>query len=122
MNEAEVVKVVNKTGSYIGKTIERDERRVLVEVLAVLQHPTQGDLHSSYDPDAAIFHERRAHAHREKIWVPLPSAQPYSGAIPEYRESLRTALELEMERMDRMKRWAERCLENLKTLRNDYGM
>ncbi|TVY01140.1 sporulation phosphorelay system protein KapB [Cohnella terricola] len=126
MNEAEtkneIVKIVNKTGSYIGKAIEQDERRVLVEVLAVLQHPTQGDLHSSYDPDAAMFHERRALAYHEKVWAPIQSVQRYTGAVPEYRESLKTALELEAARMDRMKRWAERCLDNLETLRKDYGM
>jgi len=126
MNEAEtakeIVKISYKTGDYIGETIDRDERRALVKILAVLQHPTQGDLHSSYDPDAAIFHERRALAYTEKVWVPLQTAKPYDGAIPDYRESLGAALGLERERIDRLKRWAERCLDNLETLRKDYGM
>jgi kinase-associated protein B len=35
---------------------------------------------------------------------------------------LHTALGVEMERIDRLKRWSERCLEQLETLRKDYGM
>lgn len=126
MNETngipEIVKITYKTGDYVGEAFDRDDRRVLVKVLAVLQHPTQGDLHSSYDPDAAMFHERRALSYTEKVWVPIQTAQPYTGAIPDYRESLQTALGIEMERLDRLKRWSERCLENLESLRKDYGM
>ncbi|BBI31747.1 sporulation phosphorelay system protein KapB [Cohnella abietis] len=116
------VKVTYKTGDYVGEVMDRDDRRVLVKVLVVLQHPTQGDLHSTHDPDAVMFHERRALSYTEKVWVPAQTAQPYTGAIPEYRESLRTALSIEMERIDRLKRWSERCMVNLETLRKDYGM
>jgi kinase-associated protein B len=119
---SDIVKISYKTGDYVGEVIDRDDRRALVKVLAVLQHPTQGDLHSTFDPDPAIFHERRALSYTEKVWVPIQTAVPYTGAIPEYRETLRTALGIEMERMDRLKRWSERCLEQLETLRKDYGM
>ncbi|OXS61650.1 kinase [Cohnella sp. CIP 111063] len=118
----EIVKISYKTGDYIGEVVDRDDRRALVKALAVLQHPTQGDLHSSCDPDAPIFHERRALAYTEKVWVPLATVKPYTGTIPDYRESLRAALDGERERIDRLKRWAERCLGNLDTLRKDYGM
>lgn len=119
---SDIVKVTYKTGDYIGETIDRDDRRVLVKVLAVLRHPTQGDLHNPYDPEPPIFHERRALAYTEKVWVPAQTAEPYTGAIPAYGESLKTALGIEMERIDRMKRWAERCLENLQGLQKDYGI
>ncbi|WP_373231734.1 kinase-associated lipoprotein B [Cohnella sp.] len=119
---SDIVKMTYKTGDYVGETVDRDDRRLLVKVLAVLQHPTQGDLHNPYDPDAAMFHERRALSYTEKVWVPTQTAHPYTGAIPEYRESLQTALGVEMERLDRLKRWSERCLEQLATLRKDYGM
>jgi kinase-associated protein B len=119
---SDIVKITYKTGDYVGETIDRDERRVLVKVLAVLQHPTQGDLHSQYDPDPPIFHERRALSYTEKVWVPVQTAQPYTGAIPQYAESLKTALGLELERIDRMKRWAERCVESLQGLQKDYGI
>lgn len=118
----DIVKITYKTGDYVGEVIDRDERRLLVKVLAVLQHPTQGDLHNPYDPDSAMFHERRALSYTEKVWVPIQTALPYTGAIPEYRETLLTALGIEMERIDRLKRWSERCLEQLETLRKDYGM
>jgi kinase-associated protein B len=126
MNEAitmsERVKITYKSGDYVGEVIERDERRVLVKVLAVLQHPTQGDLHSTHDPDAMMFHERRALSYTEKVWVPKQTAQLYTADVPEYRESLQRALSMEMERIDRLKRWSERCMEQLLTLRKDYGM
>jgi len=118
----EIVKIGYKTGEYVGEIVDRDERRALIKTLAVLQHPTQGDLHGSYDPDPAIFHERRALAYTEKVWVPLQTLKTYSGIVPEYRESLLAALAAETERIDRLKRWAERCLSNLETLRKDYGM
>lgn len=116
-----IVKVSHKTGEYIAETVETDGRRTLVQVLAVLQHPTQGDLHHPYDPDAPMFHERRASAFREKVWVPESAVQPYDGAIPSYQESLMIALGAEMEKMDRLQRWAQQCLYRLETLRKDYG-
>jgi kinase-associated protein B len=118
---SDIVKITYKTGDYVGEVIDRDDRRLLVKVLAVLQHPTQGDLHNPYDPDAPMFHERKALSYTEKVWVPIQTAQPYTGAIPEYRETLQTALGIEMERVERLKRWSERCLEQLETLRTDYG-
>jgi kinase-associated protein B len=118
----DIVKITYKTGDYVGEAIDRDERRLLVKVLAVLQHPTQGDIHHPYDPDVALFHERRALSYTEKVWVPIQTAQPYAGAIPEYRETLLTALGIEMERIDRLKRWSERCQEQLESLRKDYGV
>ena len=126
MGEADVlpdiVKISYKTGEYVGEIFDRDDRRVLVKVLAVLQHPTQGDLHSSYDPDAAMFHERRALSYTEKVWVPAQTVQPYKGTVPEYRQSLLSALASETERIDRLKRWSELCLEKLDILRKDYGI
>ncbi|TJY42778.1 kinase [Cohnella pontilimi] len=117
-----IVKIHYKTGEYIGETVESDGRRLLVKVLAVLVHPTQGDLHHPYDPDTPLFHERKAAAYTEKVWVPLQDAELYNGAIPPYKDTLRIALGAEMERMDRMKRWAERCLEQLAEVRKDYGL
>ncbi|WP_123041945.1 sporulation phosphorelay system protein KapB [Cohnella candidum] len=117
-----IVKAAYKTGEYIGETVESDGRRILVKVLAVLVHPTQGDLHHPYDPDAPLFHERKASAYTEKVWVSASAAEPYDGAIPPYRETLETALGAEMEKLDRLKRWAERCLEQLAEIRKDYRL
>jgi len=120
MEIGRIVKAGHKTGEYIGEIAEIDGKRTLVQILAVLQHPTQGDLHRPYDPDAPIFHERRASAYREKVWVPSTAVQPYDGAIPSYEETRRTALAAEMERMARLKRWSERSLELLEGLRKEY--
>ncbi|CAM3969795.1 kinase-associated lipoprotein B [Cohnella lubricantis] len=117
-----IVKAAHKTGEYIAETMETDGRRTLVQILAVLQHPTQGDLHHPYDPDAPMFHERRASAYREKVWVQTSAIQPYDGAIPPYEESLKLALEAELEKMDRLQRWAQQCLYRLETLRKDYNV
>jgi kinase-associated protein B len=120
--EAHIVKISYKTGSYIGEVVDEDERRALVKVLAVLRHPEQGDLHHPYDPDAAMFHERRALSYTEKVWLPLQEVQSYDGAIPSYPESLAIALGAEMEKLDRLRRWADKGLQLLTGLRKDYGI
>lgn len=120
--EGQIVKVEHKTGQYIGKVVSADGRRALVEIMAVLRHPEQGDLHSAYDPDAPIFHERRASAEREKVWVMLKDAVPFAGEVPDYRDSLAAAWQAEVRRMDRMRRWAEQCLVRLDAVGRDYGL
>lgn len=122
LDVGQIVKSEHKTGQYIGKVASVDERRVLVEIMAVLRHPQQGDLHSAYDPDAALFHERRASAEREKVWIMLRDAVPYAGEVPPYRESLAAAWKAEILRIDRMRRWSEQCLQCLDTLGTDYGL
>lgn len=117
-----IVKAEYKTGKYIGEIAENDGRRALVKVLAVLVHPTQGDLHHPHDPDAPMFHERKAAAYTEKVWVPIQAVQPYEGAIPTYRETLELAWGAEMERMDRLKRWSEQCMLRLESVRKEYGL
>jgi len=116
----ETVRISYKTGEYIGETVEREERRLLVKVLAVLKHPTQGDLHHPYEPDTPMFHERRALSYTEKVWVPVRESEPYGGAVPAYGDSLKQALEAELVRVDKLKRWAEQCIGNLESLRRDY--
>jgi len=121
LDVGQIVKANHKTGQYIGKVISEDGRRVLVEIMAVLRHPEQGDLHSAYDPDVPLFHERRASAEREKVWVMLRDASPYAGEVPPYKQSLAAAWEAEKQRLDRMRRWAEQALSCMDTLGVDYG-
>lgn len=116
-----IVKAGHKTGEYIAEVAEADGRRVLVQVLAVLRHPEQGDLHRPRDPDAPIFHERRASAYREKVWVPAAAIEPYDGAIPAYADSLATAWTAAKEELERLRRWTEMSLARLEELRKDYG-
>ncbi|MFC4776150.1 sporulation phosphorelay system protein KapB [Paenibacillus sp. GCM10023252] len=116
-----IVQAEVRTGQYIGEIVELYGPRAVVKVLAVLKHPEQGDLHNPYDPDVAMFHERRALSFTEKTTVPMRDIQAYTGAIPEYNESLKRCLGQQIEALDRLKRWAERGLEQLSQLEKDYN-
>ncbi|MEF3301606.1 sporulation phosphorelay system protein KapB [Paenibacillus sp. GYB003] len=136
MNTNDYVTVDYKTGVYIAKIVEAAPARTLVEIAAVIRHPLQGDLHRPYEPDVPMFHERRAAAHREKVWVPSSSVERYEGGVPDYGGSLRQALDDAMRAMtglaegegdsaganDRpgLSKWAERALANLRRLERDY--
>jgi kinase-associated protein B len=115
-----IVAIRYKTGEYIGEVVETPGPRTLVKVLAVLKHPEQGDLHNPYDPDVPMFHERRALSYTEKVNVVPGDIRPYAGEIPTYKESLDRALQAEMAALDRLKRWAERCLGQLEQLSREY--
>jgi len=109
-----------KTGEYIGEVVETGPVRVLVKVLAVVRHPDQGDLHTSYNPDVAMFHERRALSYTEKVNVPYRDIRPYQGDIPDYKASLQRASQAAVTELDRLKRWSERSIEQLEQLAKDY--
>ncbi|UUZ94649.1 kinase-associated lipoprotein B [Paenibacillus sp. P25] len=101
------VRAAYKTGEYIGEIAEAPSAvKAAVRILAVVKHPTQGDLHNPMDPDVGFFHQRRALAKGEIALMPLETIRPYHGEVPDYEESLRQALYFELERMDRMARWA----------------
>src|SRR5262245_46345700 len=85
-----------KSGVYVGETVEVAGTRAVVKVLAVLRHPEQGDLHHPHDPDVPMFHERKALAFTEKANAPVRDLEPFAGETPDYRESLRTALDAEL--------------------------
>ncbi|MFC4809838.1 sporulation phosphorelay system protein KapB [Paenibacillus sp. GCM10023250] len=115
-----IVAFANKTGRYAGEVMEINGSRVLVKTLAVLKHPEQGDLHRPYDPDAPLFHERRAMSYTEKTYVPLGDIGPFPGEVPDYKASLMDALRAEIEGLDRLRRWTERGLDNLRQLEKEY--
>lgn len=54
-----IVSVINKTGRYVAELVEWRQDKALVKILAVLRHPTQGDLHYPGQVDV-VFHQRRA--------------------------------------------------------------
>ncbi|SEO14038.1 kinase-associated lipoprotein B [Paenibacillus sp. OV219] len=109
-----------KTGQYAGEVMETNGPRALLKVLAVLKHPEQGDLHNPYNPDVPMFHERRALSYTEKTNVPYGDIGPFRGEVPSYKESLDKAVQAEIEAIDRLKRWAERGLEQLQQLAKEY--
>lgn len=45
-----------KTGVYYGEVVEMSSTmKAAVRILAVKEHPTQGDLHNPMDPSVAFF-------------------------------------------------------------------
>ncbi|GFN29874.1 sporulation phosphorelay system protein KapB [Paenibacillus xylaniclasticus] len=118
----QMVKMIYRTGEYAGKVVETGGPRAVVQVLAVLKHPQQGNLHYPYNPDVPVFHERRALSFNEKALVTYTDLEPYVGTIPDYKESLVRALEEEAEALDRLRRWAERGLETLAIVKQDYRL
>ncbi|PZD95508.1 kinase [Paenibacillus sambharensis] len=116
----QIVRMNYKSGVYIGEVTEISGPRAVVKVLAVVKHPEQGDLHNPYDPDVPMFHERRALSYTEKALAVFKDLQPYSGQIPDYRESLLGALESELAGLGRLRRWADRSIQQLEALRTEY--
>ncbi|MCM3629409.1 kinase-associated lipoprotein B [Paenibacillus glycanilyticus] len=109
-----------RSGQYIGEIVEVNGPRAVFKVLAVLKHPEQGDLHHPYNPDVAMFHERRALSYTEKTNVPLRDLKPFEGEVPDYNASLQEAVAAQIAALDRLMRWSARGLELLKELRKEY--
>ncbi|SDI27436.1 kinase-associated lipoprotein B [Natribacillus halophilus] len=110
-----------KTGVYVGEELERKDDRTLIKVLAVLKHPLQGDLHQGFETEVPLFHERNALSYYEKTWVPTVTVQPYEEDIPDYKTSLRTALDNEKEKMKaREDEFGEKALNSLESLETRY--
>lgn len=93
INIGDTVKAKYNSGVYIGKIIEDRRNFWLVEVQAVLTHPTQGDLHKPNQVEGVAFHERKALAYREKMNARKRDTTKYDGDIPNYKQSLKEAIE-----------------------------
>jgi kinase-associated protein B len=123
LQAGDIVTGIYKTGKYIGEITAVRPQHYLVKILAVLKHPTQGDLHSVKQVDVPLFHERRALSYREQTNIPMQMVKKYEGDVPDYKDSLRQALEAQIAdlKVDSSP-WAERCLENLYTLKTEYKL
>lgn len=88
----DIVEASYNSGTYVGKIIDDKRNFWLVEIMAVLKHPTQGDLHHRGQVDGVAFHERKALAYREKANVRKRDTIPYNGEIQSYAESLKNAV------------------------------
>ncbi|WP_282935431.1 kinase-associated lipoprotein B [Paenibacillus sp. RC67] len=127
MNEAleigSIVAAEYKTGEYIGEIVEMSSApKAAVKILAVVKHPTQGDLHNPMNPNVAFFHQRRALAYQEIALMPLYTVKPYRGTVPEYTVSLQRALQSELQTLQQTVQWAQRCIEELEQLKKDYSV
>ncbi|MED1791592.1 MULTISPECIES: kinase-associated lipoprotein B [Brevibacillus] len=118
-NPGDIVRVTQKTGEYITEVLENHDSKLLVKVLAVTKFPTQGDLHTSFEVDVPLFHQRPALSYQEKFMCPSNAVMRYNGAIPDYKESVRIAMEREMEKLKKMSLWAQRCLVELEAMHKE---
>ncbi|MGM8365171.1 kinase-associated lipoprotein B [Virgibacillus sp. W0181] len=92
INIGDIVRAGYNSGEYIGKVMEDRRNAYLVEVLAVLNHPKQGDLHNPGSVNGVAFHERKALAFSEKMNAGKRRVKPYDGEIPNYNDSLKKAI------------------------------
>ncbi|MGZ0049516.1 sporulation phosphorelay system protein KapB [Brevibacillus gelatini] len=115
-NPGDKVRVTQRTGEYIAEVLEIHDTKLLVKVLAVTKYPQQGDLHTAYEVDVPLFHQRPALSYQEKFMTPAASAIRYNGEVPDYKESVRIAMEREMEKLKKMAAWSERCLAVLESM------
>ena len=88
----DIVQTNYNSGTYIGQVIEERGNFLLVEVMAVLKHPEQGDLHNRGQVEGVAFHERKALAYREKFNARKRTTMPYDGDVPSYEKSLKKAI------------------------------
>lgn len=111
-----------KSGEYVGELLSVEGHRTKVRMLAILKHPTQGDLHHPMQADVPFFHQRRALSYREVANIPVGLLEPWDGGeAPEYRASLREALTKELEACEAMRTpFGDRCAAELRELAKDY--
>jgi kinase-associated protein B len=112
-----------KTGEYAGEVVEISPMgKVAVKILAVIKHPTQGDLHNPMDPNVPFFHQRRALAFHEIALMPAYTIKAFHGTVQEYRVSLERSLHSEIRKLKQKVQWAERSLQELEQLQKDYSL
>lgn len=117
----QLVTGIYKTGKYIGEITMVKEPNYVMRVLAVINHPTQGDLHNPKQVEGVFFHERRALAYREQVNIQNVYVKPFEGELPSYEESLRTSLDKEFSELEADgSPFALKSIEVLKELEKDY--
>ncbi|MDF9759079.1 kinase-associated lipoprotein B [Peribacillus simplex] len=115
------VTAIYKTGKYIGEITDIRPAAYLVKVLAVMKHPMQGDLHNPKQTEVSMFHQRRALAFREQTNVPKNMVRGFEEEIPEYKESLREAVEKMKHTLSEANtEWNDKSLQLLEDLAADY--
>lgn len=124
VNVGDTVRAHYNSGVYIGTIKEDRGDRFLIQVLAVLKHPMQGDLHhpGAVDDEGVFFHSRKALAHYEKMNVTKAVVYPYEETIPDYHESLQTSLATMKEKLTQKgNEFSKEALKKLTDLENnDY--
>lgn len=117
----QTVRAHYNSGTYIGEAVEDRGKRFLIKVLAVHKHPMQGDLHNPGKTDDVFFHERKALAYLEKMNVAKPAVHPFDEEIPEYKASLKKAVEKLKEKLaDKNTEFNQKALKTLEGLEEKY--
>ncbi|MCJ7843690.1 kinase-associated lipoprotein B [Lederbergia sp. NSJ-179] len=124
MNIGDIIVTNKKTGKYIGEITAIHEDTYTIRILAVLNHPRQGDLHNPLQADVPFFHERKALAYREQTNIPIRIAKPYDGDIPDYKDSLKTAYTTLKEKLeaDIEEPYNQLALKALKSIEKEYAL
>ncbi|WP_138420276.1 kinase-associated lipoprotein B [Aquibacillus sediminis] len=121
MNIDDIVKAHYKSGTYIGKLVEDRGEKYLVQVLAVIKHPLQGDIHNYGQLDGVFFHQRKALSYLEKMNVNKSAVHPYGEEVPDYQTSLRQAVEALKDKLTKKDtEFNQAALENLNQLEMMY--
>ncbi len=116
-----VVEIDYNSGTYIGEILEDRGNSWLIEVKAILKHPTQGDLHNPNQTEGVAFHERKALANREKLNGRKRKTKLYTGEIPSYVDSLKKAYaQLKNELKERNDDYGKLALEKLADLDESF--
>jgi kinase-associated protein B len=115
-----IVKAEYKTGEYIGEITKLASPKCKVKILAVVKHPTQGDLHQPFEVEGVMFHQRRALAFQEQANIPNHHIHPFNGDIPDYQESLMKSLQREKESLQKTMKWTQKSLDELEMLQQEY--
>lgn len=89
----DIVETSYNSGIYLGEVLEDKRNFWLVKVLAVVEHPLQGDLHKRGQVEGVAFHERKALAKYEKMNAKKRQTQPFTGEVPNYETSLQNAID-----------------------------
>lgn len=117
----DIVKTRYNSGEYIGKIIDDKRNFWLVEILAVVTHPTQGDLHNPGQVEGIAFPERKALAFREKTNARKRDTIPYNGEVEPYAASLKRAVEeMKQELKSEDTPFNNLSLERLESLETHY--
>ena len=119
----QTVTALYKTGKYIGEITQVRDLHYVVRIQAVLKHPEQGDLHTPGQVDVPFFHERKALAFREQANIPQKMVHLYEDSIPDYKNSLKKALELKIaEQQAKDSPFAQASIACLEELKKEYGI
>src|SRR5699024_2305743 len=89
----DIVKTNYNSGTYIGEVLEDKQDFLLGKGLAVVTHPTQGDLHQRGKVGGVAFHERKALAYEEKFNARKLMTKPFDVDIHDYATTLKQAEE-----------------------------